>query len=179
MLSMRILILIGLILISGTGKAQSYIFPVIKNYGGIYDITDAIEKPDPDLQYNIVIDLATGSEPADQVHFGLNNIARMINLHYMGGVPKENLNIIVAVHNEATYTLLDNDSYRARYKKDNPNLTLYDELCNAGVKFFVCGQSLISRKVDPKKIHPQVGIATSMLTVFTTYQLKGYAALKF
>lgn len=176
---MRTFLLIGLIFTSGYVIAQSYIFPVIKNYGGIYDIPDAVEKPDPNIQYNIVIDMATGSEPADQVHFGLNNIARMINLHSMGGVPKENMNIVVAVHNEATYTLLENDLYRDRYKKDNPNLPLYDELCNAGVKFFVCGQSLISRKVNPKKIHPKVGIATSMLTVFTTYQLKGYAALKF
>ena len=176
---MRTALLIALIFTTGYVMGQSYVFPVIKNYGGIYDIPDAVEKPDPIIQYNIVIDLATGSEPADQVHFGLNNIARMINLHSIGGVPKEHLNIVVAVHNEATYTLLDNDSYRARYKKDNPNLALYDALCDAGVKFFVCGQSLISRKVDPKKIHPRVGVATSMLTVFTTYQLKGYASLKF
>jgi intracellular sulfur oxidation DsrE/DsrF family protein len=62
---------------------------------------------------------------------------------------------------------------------DNPNLKLYDELQKAGVKMFVCGQSIINRKVDRTKQVPQVQIATSMLTTLTTYQLKGYAYLKF
>jgi len=62
---------------------------------------------------------------------------------------------------------------------NNPNLKLYEELNAAGVKMFVCGQSLIARKIDRTKMVPEVKIATSMLTTLTTYQLKGYASLKF
>lgn len=159
--------------------SQSYTFPVIKNYGGIYDVPDAIEKPDPSLDYKIVIDLAGGSERPDELNYGLNNIARMINLHVMGGVPKEKISVIVAVHNEASYSILDNSQYREKYKTDNPNLALYKELKESGVQFYVCGQSLVARKIDRKRISADVGIATSMLTVLTTYQLKGYAWFKY
>jgi intracellular sulfur oxidation DsrE/DsrF family protein len=168
-----------LILLSCGVYAQGLVNPVIKNYGGIYDIPHAIEKPDPDLEYKIVVDLAMGSNKPDEINFGLNNIARMINLHVIGGVPKEKLNVVVAVHNEASYTIMNNEAYREKYKTDNPNLALYNELSAAGVKFFVCGQSIIARKIDPAKISDKVGIATSMLTIYTTYQMKGYAALKF
>ena len=45
--------------------------------------------------------------------------------------------------------------------------------------YLVCGQSLIGRKIDPKEVHENIDLATSMLTTVTTYQLKGYAMLRF
>lgn len=174
----NILLLISFFITTGL-FAQSYTYPVIENYGGIYDVPDAIEKPDSMQDYKIVVDLAGGSDRPGDLNFGLNNIARMINLHVIGGVPKEKITVIVAVHNEATYTILDNSQYREKYKTDNPNLPLYKELKAAGVQFFVCGQSLVARKIDRNRISEDVGIATSMLTVLTTYQLKGYASFKF
>lgn len=74
---------------------------------------------------------------------------------------------------------MNNEAHRARYGVDNPNLKLYQELSEAGVKIFVCGQSLIARNIDRNKMVPQMKVATSMLTILTTYQLKGYAQLKF
>ncbi len=159
--------------------AQERTFPIIKNYGGIFDVPDAVEKPDPTLTYNIVIEVVTGSNKPEELNASLNNVARLINLHAIGGVPKENLNVVVAIHGEAAYTIMQNDAYKAKYKTDNPNLGLYQELSNAGVKLFVCGQSLIARKIDRNKLSPAIQIATSMLTVVSTYQLKGYAAFKF
>ncbi len=155
------------------------VFPVVRNFGGIYDIPDAVERPDPTLDYKIVIDLAGGSENPASINDHLNNIARMINLHGIGGVPKEKIKVVVAIHNQATYSIMDNESYNQRYKVDNPNLALYKALREAGVELFVCGQSLIGRNIDKTKISPDIKIATSMLTVLTTYQLKGYAWFKF
>ncbi|MCU0356975.1 MAG: DsrE family protein [Cyclobacteriaceae bacterium] len=176
---MRNICIVFLMCFAFISKAQTMVNPVIKNYGGIYDVPNAVEKPDPSLEYKIVVDLAMGSDKPNEVNFGLNNIARMINLHVVGGVPREKLHIIVAIHNEASYSIMSNEAYRTKYKTDNPNLALYDALSDAGVQFFICGQSIINRKIDPEKISDRVKIATSMLTVFTTYQLKGYAALKF
>jgi len=176
---MKNILSVVFILAVSTLYSQSYVYPVIKNYGGIYDIPDASEIPDSMLEYKIVIDLAGGSDRPGDINFGLNNIARMINLHAIGGVPKEKITVIVAVHNEAAYTILDNAQYHEKYKTSNPNLALYKELKNAGVQFFVCGQSLVARKIDRNRISEDVGIATSMLTVLTTYQLKGYAWFKF
>jgi intracellular sulfur oxidation DsrE/DsrF family protein len=62
---------------------------------------------------------------------------------------------------------------------NNPNIDLIKSLKAAGVKLTVCGQSLLARKVAPGQVLEEVDIATSMLTTVTTYQLKGYAFLKF
>jgi intracellular sulfur oxidation DsrE/DsrF family protein len=176
---MKKVLTIGVLLVSLSLSAQTRVFPVIKNYGGVFEVPDAEQEPNPELDYKIVIELATGSEKPGVFNASLNNIARLINLHVMGGVPKEKLQIVVAIHGEAAYSIMNNEAYRDKYKTGNPNLDLYRELAEAGVTFFICGQSLISRDIDRTKMVPQVKIATSMLTTITTHQLRGYAVLKF
>jgi intracellular sulfur oxidation DsrE/DsrF family protein len=94
-------------------------------------------------------------------------------------VPKSKLHVVLAIHGGAAFTVMNNEAYKEKYGVDNPNLGLYQELQQAGVKMFVCGQSMIARKIDRFKMVPEVKIATSMLTTLTTYQLKEYALLKF
>jgi intracellular sulfur oxidation DsrE/DsrF family protein len=159
--------------------AQQRVFPIVKNYGGIFEIPNAVEKPDSSLNYNIVVEVFSGSEKPAELNYALNNVARLINLHAIGGVPKEKIKVVVAIHGEAAYTIMQNDQYKAKYKTDNPNLALYKALDEAGVQLFVCGQSLIARQIDSKKLIPEIKIATSMLTVVSTHQLKGYAFFKF
>lgn len=158
--------------------AQDRINPVIKKLGGVFEVPDAVVKPDPSLDYKIVIELWAPADNPKEIHQSVNNIARLINLHVMGGVPKEKLEIVVAIHGEATYTITDSKTYEKRYKCANPNIEAYQELAQAGVKFVVCGQSLIARHVERPTIIPEIKIATSMLTTVTTHQLKGFAYLK-
>jgi intracellular sulfur oxidation DsrE/DsrF family protein len=174
-------LLIFCLVISFSAKAQilTRVYPVIKSFGGIFEVPYAAEKPDPSMNYNIIIEVEKESDKPDTINWALHNVARLINLHVMGGVPASKLNIILAIHGGATYTAMNADSYKAKYNVENPNLKLYDELQKAGVKMVVCGQSIINRKVDRTRLVPQVQIATSMLTTLTTYQLKGYAYLKF
>lgn len=176
---MKSLIVVCLLVFSSCAFAQTRINPVIKNFGGVFPIPYADEKPDPNLDYNIVIEIERPSDKPDTLSWALNNVARLLNLHVSGGVPKEKLHVVLAIHGGAAYTAMNNEAYRAKYGVDNPNLKLYQELNDAGVKIFVCGQSLIARSIDKSKMVPQVKIATSMLTTLTTYQLKGYATLKF
>ncbi len=159
--------------------SQGRINPVIKNFGGIFDAPHAEEKPDPSLEYKIVIDIATNDSEPDEVAYSLYNVARLINLHVMGGVPKENLKIVLAIHGGAAYSVMNNEEYRKKYDVDNPHLELFEELNEAGVKIFACSQSLKGRGIDHHKMAPEIKVATAMLTVMTTYQLKGYASLKF
>ena len=158
---------------------QGRINPIVSGFGGIFDAPFAVEKPDPNMEYKIVIDIATNDSEPDQLAYSLFNVARLINLHAMGGVPKENLKIVLAIHGGAAYAVMDNKSYKKKYNVDNPHLPLFKELEEAGVQMFACSQSLIGRGINHKRIVPEVKPATSMLTVMTTYQLKGYAALKF
>lgn len=176
---MKKLLLIGLLFVSVAGLSQNRVNPVIKNYGGIFEISYAEEKPDPTLDYKIIIEIATASDKPDSTNWALYNVARLINLHVMGGVPKEKLHVVLAIHGGAAFSVMDNKSYKAKYGVDNPTLKLFKELDQAGVKMFVCGQSMIARNIDRFNMVPEVKVATSMLTTMTTYQLKGYAALKF
>jgi len=176
---MKSLLMFVLLGVSITSFSQSRINPVIKSYGGIFDIPYAEEKPDPTLDYKIIIEIATASDKPDSTNWALFNVARLINLHVMGGVPKEKLHVVLAIHGGAAFSVMNNEAYKAKYGVDNPTLKLFRELDQAGVKMFVCGQSLIARNIDRFKMVPEVKVATSMLTTMTTYQLKGYAALKF
>lgn len=153
--------------------------PIIKGYGGIYDIPNADEKVDPTLDYNIIVEVVRAIEKPEEVNWALNNVARMLNLHAMSGVPKEKLHVVLAIHGGAAFTVKNNEEYKKKYNVDNPNLGIYKELMDAGVKIVVCGQSLIAREIDKDKMVPGIKVASSMLTTMTTYQLKGYAMLIF
>tara|TARA_R110002072_G_scaffold85317_12_gene193435 strand:- start:4734 stop:5264 length:531 start_codon:yes stop_codon:yes gene_type:complete len=176
---MRVLLILLLSLSFGSLLAQSnYEYPVIKKFGGIYPIDQATVVPDTKQQYNIVIDVYSGAE-ATKLNAALNNVARMINLHAIAGVPPDAIHVVLAIHGKATKTVLKDAAYESRYGVKNPNLPLISALKEAGVTIAVCGQSLIGRKINPKEVHENIDLATSMLTTVTTYQLKGYAMLRF
>lgn len=176
---MKTLLTIIIFCISFSLMAQKTVNPIIKNYGGIYDLPFAEEKIDPALDYKIVVEVVRGSENPEDLNWALNNVARMLNLHAMAGVKKEKLHVVLAIHGGAAFTVMNNEEYLKKYKVENPNLDLYKALQEAGVKILVCGQSLIARDIDKDKMVPEVKIASSMLTTMTTFQLKGYAMLVF
>lgn len=119
------------------------------------------------------------SEKADDLNFAINNVARLLNLHALAGIPKENVHVVVAVHGEAAYCLMNNEAYQKKYKTSNPNLPLLKALKEAGADLYVCGQSLFARNIDRQTLVPEVTVALSMITTVTTFQLKGYAFLKY
>ncbi len=158
--------------------AQKGANPIIKNFGTIYEIKDAVN-PDPSIIYKIVVDLKTTQRDKESINPGLNNVARMLNLHGLGGVKAENLKIAVAIHGGATDVILTNEAYRSRYELDNPNLKLISELKEAGVDLYVCGQSLLGRKYEHGEVNKEIKIGLSMLTVVTTHLHKGYHQMVF
>lgn len=174
-----VLALLILLCLANFSVAQKRINPAVENFGGIFDAPHATEKPDPNQQYKIVIDIATNDAEPDGIAYSLYNVARLMNLHVMGGVPKENMHVVLAIHGGAAFAVMNNEEYKKKYDVDSPYLELFKELKEAGVQMFACSQSLMGRSIDHEKLVPEVTVATSMLTVMTTYQLKGYAALRF
>ena len=175
----RIVLLSFAFFLSFQLTAQKRIYPIIEDYGGIFDAPNATEKPDPNMEYKVVIDVATGDSEKSDPFYSLVNVARLLNLHAMGGVSKENMKVVLAIHSGAVWSVLNNERYRERFEVDNPHLLLFQELQEAGVKIFVCSQSLMAREIDHQQLASGLGVTTSMLTTMTTYQLKGYASLKF
>ena len=172
------LLFICLLVLTLTSHAQTPSNLVIKDYGTISDILDVVD-PDPSVDYKIVIDLKAASPDPNKLNPGLNNIARMLNLHAAGGISQDKVNVVAAIHGAATYTVLDDNGYQLKYGIDNPNLDLIKKLKAAGVKLFVCGQSLVARNKGFDNVNPNIEIALSMLTVVTEHQQKGYGLLVF
>lgn len=160
-------------------NAQTKLYPLVKSYGAVWEIPDADQRPDPKMKYKILIELTEGSAKSDTLNIYLEAVATLINMHAVEGVPKENLDFIVVLRKMATNSILNNEYYNERFKTDNPNLQLIKELEEAGVKFYVCGQTLIRAKIDRSKLLPQAKVATAVLTAMTTFQLQGYKLIKF
>ena len=173
-----VFVLFGVLLFNLSYAQDTRVNPIIKDFGPVYEISNATEKPDPKMTYKLLVDLVMASSKPDTINLGIEVACTLLNLHGVGGVPKEKIKMVMAVHNAAGYTVLNNEAYRARYKVDNPNLPMINALLEAGVKIVVCGQTLKKRGIDPATLAPGIGVATSALTTITTYQLKGYAVIK-
>jgi intracellular sulfur oxidation DsrE/DsrF family protein len=166
------------LLLQAQAQSQEAQFPMVKGFGGIYEVSGAVE-PDADLNYKIVVDLKTDQPEKAEINRGLNNVARMMNLHGLGGVKPESLQVAVVMHGNATNVMLKNEAYQEKYGTANPNLELIDALKEAGAELYVCGQSLRAREYDQEQVNPKVTIGLSMLTVVTTHMHEGYQLLVF
>jgi intracellular sulfur oxidation DsrE/DsrF family protein len=159
--------------------AQEAQFPIVKGFGGIYEVPEATERPDPSLEYKILIDLISGTETPENVNRYVDNVARLMNLHGLAGVPKERLHVKVVVHGGAIFSILNNEKYQERFKVDNPNAPVFAALREAGADILVCGQSMIVRGLKKDDLVEGVEVAHSMLTTATTYVPQGYVMLRF
>lgn len=153
-------------------------YPVIKGYGGIMEV-DSEFSPDPEQKYKLIFDVTLrSSNPAD-VNAGLDGVARVINLHAYAGVPKENMHVVVAVRQGATYSILNDEFYKNKFEVENPNLDLIKQLKAADVDFYVCGQNLKRAKIETSYVVDDVKVALSAFTTTTHFRMKGYAYYKF
>ena len=169
----------SLVALSISAYCQTPQFPIVKGFGGIYEIPEATERPDPKAEYKIIIDLVSAADDPKQINRMVDNIARMINLHGIAGVPKENIKVKVAVHGGAIFSILNDEEYQKRNGVNNPNLPVFQALKDAGVEFYVCGQSLIARNMKTTDVWEGTEIALSMLTTLTTYVPQGYMLMRF
>ena len=172
-------ILILMIFVFSSSMAQEKSNPLIKDFGTVYAVPFAVEKPNPALKYKILVDVNTASEKPEIVNENLEAAAKIVNLHILGGVPEKNLQVVLVVHGAAAFNLMNNEAYRQKYALDNPNLPLLTSLHKAGVKIFVCGQTIMKRSIDQQKLAPEVTVALSAITTITNYSLNGFTVLKY
>lgn len=173
-------ILAGLFLfLAAQLQAQTAQYPIVKGFGGIYEIPEATERPDPSLEYKIIVDLSTAAENDREISRWVDNVARLINLHGLAGVPKDRITVKVIIHGGAIFTLLNDENYKKKFEVDNPNLKVFEALKASGVDIMVCGQSLLARNLKVADLWPGVRVAHSALTTITTYVPQGYVLLKF
>lgn len=152
---------------------------VISDFGETYTIPGAIEVGTPAEGLRAVFDVAVGSEDPAEVNRRIETVARFLNMHAAAGYPRERLQAVLVLHGTAARDALDNTGFRRRYGTGNPNLLLLEQLAEAGVGVFLCGQSAASRGLDADEIAAPVEVALSAMTVLLAKQAEGYGLIAF
>jgi intracellular sulfur oxidation DsrE/DsrF family protein len=164
-----------LIALPGSTLAQSAQALPIPSVDAAIDFPNEHEMPDPNLTYKIVFDIGKASPKIEEVNPGLTFISRFFNTLAKGGVPADHRKFVVVFHQEGTEIALNNAAYKAlKDGHDNPNVALIHSMKQAGVDFRVCGQGVISRKIDVATINPEIQIDQWAMTTITNLQLRGY-----
>lgn len=172
-----IVLAMSLAAMASGAAAQDPRNPVIAPFGKIAPAPGAAMQPDPKLDYRVVFEISKASPASDKPNPSLEKVARFINLLAAGSVKPENRHVLAIVHGPATELVLDHDAFRARHKRDNPNIALIEALARAGVEVHVCAQALAGQKIARDEVSPAVVIDLSALTTLTTLELKGWSVM--
>ncbi len=150
--------------------------PSIAKYGAVVRLPDATQQPRAGTK--LCVDLTAGSEPAE-LNVAIEKLARYVNIFAGAGREPVPANLVVVLHGEATLAALNNETYSQKFQTDgNPNAKLMKELHSQGVKFYVCGQSLIGKGARPDQALEFVDVAVSALTAVVNHQMDGYSVVQ-
>ena len=153
-------------------------FPLLKGgkYIGVIPVKDPTEIPDPNIDYKILFELTANNPDSTikDINAGLDEIARVINLHVASGIPAKRIIPVIVVHAGALNAIKNDEAFKKKYKIDNPNLKLISDLEKIGAKFIACGQAMEFFEVKREELLPEVKISLTAQTVITQYQLKGF-----
>jgi intracellular sulfur oxidation DsrE/DsrF family protein len=155
------------------------VFPLIKagKYSGVIPVDNPTEIPDPNMNYKLLFELVINNKDTDakDINHGITEICRIINLHVASGIPVKNISPVIIVHGPALRSLYNNDNYKKKYKVENPNIEVIEELINkTGAKFIACGQAMNFLDVKREEMIPAVKVSVTAQTVLSSYELKGY-----
>ena len=149
---------------------------MIEGYGPTYAVEWLDVKLPEGQRYKLVFDLAADAE-ASRVNRHLVSVARYLNMHARTGVPVDRMDLAVVVHGKAVRNLLRDAAHQGRELVDNPNLDLIRSLQGAGVRFYICGQSMAFAGIAKDDLVDGVDVALSAMTMLTLLQSDGFALL--
>jgi intracellular sulfur oxidation DsrE/DsrF family protein len=153
--------------------APSLQFPIIAEHGGVVRLPESTQQPR--VGTKLLVDLTSGSD-VSLLNAGLEKVAKYVNLYAGGGAEPVEVKIAVVFHGDATLSVLNAEAYTAKFNTDgNPNLKLLQQLHEAGVEMYVCGQTLIAKGSAPNDVAAFVKTAVSALTAVVNLQSDGYA----
>lgn len=154
------------------------IYPVLKggDASGVIPVKDPTEIPDPTLDYKLMFELTQNNPDSlsKEIDMGLTEIARIINLHVASGIPLKKIFPVIVVHGPVINAFTTNEYFKDKFKMDNPNIKLINELASLGTKFIACGQAMYFMDVKKEALLPIVKVSITAQTALTSYRLKGY-----
>lgn len=161
--------------LANTQTKPKYIHPQIRKYGKVVQFPTAAQQPRDGSK--IVVDITKGGDP-EKLNGAIEKVARFVNIYAGAGEKPANVKIAVVLHGDTTLAALNDAAYAKKFDTDsNPNLPCIEVLRKAGVEFFVCGQSLVSKGGRPEQVDDDVSVAVSALTSLVNLQADGYSFL--
>lgn len=156
-------------------------YPLIKGskWTGVIPVKNATDIPEAKTVYKLLFDLTqngTTTGMADKPNEGLEEIARILNLHAAAGIQPKNLKSVVIVHSAAILSVLNSAAYEKKFNCANPNADLIDQMQKVGVHFVLCGQTLNLRGIDGAELYKNIFIAESAKVALTKYLTAGYVS---
>lgn len=173
----RLLPLLALVSILGMdgleAQQRTQAGPIIESAGAVFRVSPTLPTP-KDRDYRLAFDVSTPAPSPERLNASFNTAARFLNMHAQAGVPHDRLGAAIVAHGAASFELLDDEAYRARFGVDNPNGALLRELIAKGHRVILCGQSAASRDVPTDQLIAGVDVALSAMTAFLLLQDEGY-----
>lgn len=155
-------------------NAQNHKPTAIKKYGNITLYDSVAVAPQKNGNYKILYRVTKEIEKQG-VNKELWHVARLFNLLKAYEVPDENIHIVAVISGKGFPAALTNQAHNNRYKKENPNLELIDELIKSGIEIHICGQTIAGNHLDYKKeINPKIKLTLSAMIDVVEYSKKGY-----
>src|SRR6185369_3927025 len=106
-------------------KFQTETVLPIKDFGQVYNVPFAADRPDSTLQYKIVFEASIEKiDTASKIYEPLDIVARLYNLHVYGGVPRKNLDVVLVIGGFGIPVVMTNEAYKKKFGVDNPNLKI-------------------------------------------------------
>jgi len=160
-------------------QESKMVFPLIKaSYlSGVIPVENAALKAGPNEQVKLMFDFTqatSAGKQATKVNEGLEEVARILNIHVLSGIKKENIKAVVVFHAGSIISVLSENYYQQNYQAANPNIAMLNQLQAAGVELYICGQSLALREIPASMVLPQVKVALAAKTTLTHFDALGY-----
>jgi len=155
------------------------IFPMIKGskMTGVVPVDFINNVLSPETNMKIIFDFTqstANNAQGSHVNEGLEEVARILNLHLAAGLKRDNLKAVVVFHSASLLSILHDEYYLSKYGINNPNKDILNQLMKNGIDLVVCGQSIMLRELSPGEILPGIQFALSAKTTLSKYQNIGY-----
>jgi len=175
----KALILAPFLLVAQLMAAEPAMGPVIEKFGPVYTVPESSFNLDPNQEYKVIMDVGKGPENPSALNRGIESAARFLNMNARNGIRPDRLDLAIVLHGSAGRAALKDEAHTRRFGAPNPNRALMEELSQAGVDIYLCGQTAAHRGFDPEQLLPQATLAVSAMTVHVRLQQEGYRAILF
>lgn len=174
---MRFFLLLLLLPLASLSQERHH--PLIPKYGAIFETPFAVDIIDQNMEYKVVIDVTEApDDPTTEVNQIYDRVAKLMNLHAEAGVKEANMKFVCVIHYKAATSVLSDEGFTQKFGRNNPNTEIIQLLADYGVKFYVCGQSLVARKLLELPLNPNIKPIHGAILGLSHFQNLGYALMK-